>query len=296
MSGPIEQRRTGLDYLQSVTTLLDRIRTIHPTAGLYEAAELQWWWGQMARPTDDLEQLFWFDDRGLPVAAIVVTDWRGSTQLDPLLLPGADPAWIAQVMDRGLDHARRSGFADVSLEVDRVDDVLRTVLYDRGFEVEAKGLVESWLDPRARPSISELADGYQLLARRDARDRPHHMIHPRRNHLDPEPRLEQTSLYRSDLDLAVYGGGGEVAAYGLFWYNPTTRVGVVEPLRTEDPNQGRGLARHLLTTGIDRLARAGARRVKVCFEPDNRAARGLYLGVGFEPDRENDVFRGPTST
>jgi hypothetical protein len=35
----------------------------------------------------------------------------------------------------------------------------------------------------------------------------------------------------------------------------------------------------LLTTGVDRLARKGARRLKVGFETD--AARNLYLGVGF---------------
>jgi hypothetical protein len=35
----------------------------------------------------------------------------------------------------------------------------------------------------------------------------------------------------------------------------------------------------LLTTGLDRLARAGARRLKVGFETD--AARNLYLGAGF---------------
>jgi hypothetical protein len=35
----------------------------------------------------------------------------------------------------------------------------------------------------------------------------------------------------------------------------------------------------LLTTGLDRLARKGARRLKVGFETD--AARNLYLGAGF---------------
>ncbi len=70
---------------------------------------------------------------------------------------------------------------------------------------------------------------------------------------------------------------------------------MVEPVRTEDDHQGRGIARHLLTTGIDRLARAGATRLMVCFEPDNAAARHLYLSTGFVPDRENDGFAGPTA-
>lgn len=295
MPSPAEGGRAGLDYLDAVTVLLDRIRTIHPTAGLYEAAELQWWWGQLPRVTDDLEQLFWFDDQGRPEAAVIVTDWGEVTQADPLVLPDATPEWIAHVMGRGLDHARTLGFDTVQLEVDGEDDVLRSALGDRGFTITEQGLVESWLAADARPPVSPLPDGYRLCPRSEATDRPHHMINQRRNHTDPEPRLSQASLYRPDLDLVIYDDHEAVAAYGLFWSNPTTGVGVVEPMRTEDDHHQRGLARHLLTSGIDRLARTGATRIKVCFEPDNPAARHLYLGAGFQPDRENDIFTGPTT-
>ena len=295
MTRPTEARRGGLDYLEAVTVLLNRIRTAHPTAGLFEAAELQWWWAQMPRRTDDFEQLFWFDDGGQPVAAVVVTDWGEVTQLDPLVLPGATPAWIAHVLQRGLDHASASGFETVQLEVDKRDEVLRAALVHRGFAIAEPGLTESWLAANARPSVSALHDGYRLFDRRGVVGRSHHMLNERRNHIDSEPRLRQTSLYRPDLDLVVYDDKEEVAAYGLFWYDPASAVGVVEPMRTEDDHQQHGLARHVLTCGIDRLASAGATRIKVCFDPDNEAAKRLYLSVGFEPDRENDIFAGPTA-
>ena len=80
------------------------------------------------------------------------------------------------------------------------------------------------------------------------------MISAERNNPDPEARLRQTSLYRPDLDLVVHDSGNDVAAYGLFWYDPETATGLVEPMRTEDDHQRRGLARHILTTGLDRLA------------------------------------------
>jgi hypothetical protein len=69
---------------------------------------------------------------------------------------------------------------------------------------------------------------------------------------------------------------------------PTT--GLVEPMRTEDAHQRHGLARHLLTAGIHRLAEAGATRIKLCFKPGNPAARDLYLGVGFQADRQTLVL------
>lgn len=290
-----EVERSGLDYLATVTELLDRIRTEHPTWGLFEAAEVQWWWAEVQRSTDDLGQLFWLDDEGRPVAAAIATRFGESTQLDPLVLPDASADWVAHVMHRGLEHVASNGYDDAILEVDRADDVLRTVLLERGFAIKEDGLVESWLAPDDRPPVSSCPDGYQLRDRAEAPDRPHHMVGERRGHVDPEPRLKQTSLYRPDLDLGVYDANGDVAGYGLFWHNAATGVGVVEPMRTEDDHQQRGIARHILTSGIDRLAQAGATRIKVAFEPGNPAAKRLYLGCGFEPHRENDLFAGSTS-
>jgi predicted N-acetyltransferase YhbS len=149
-------------------------------------------------------------------------------------------------------------------------------------------MVETWLHARVRPEISPLRDGYRLAGRDDTAARPHHLVD--RSGPDVETRLRQTSLYRPDLDLVVYDDRDRVAAYGLFWFDPVTATGLVEPMRTEDEHQRRGLGRAVLTTGIDRLAAAGAERIKICYEPGNAAAKGLYLGVGFEPDRETVVF------
>ena len=93
----------------------------------------------------------------------------------------------------------------------------------------------------------------------------------------------------------VHDGHNDVAAYGLFWYDPATATGLVEPMRTEDDHQRRGLARHVLTAGLDRLAGAGAARIKICFEPDNPASGPLYRSVGFVPDRATVVFAGRTT-
>jgi ribosomal protein S18 acetylase RimI-like enzyme len=279
----------GLDCLQAVTELLQRVRSAHPTAGLYEAADLQWWW-RLPRSTDVLEQLIWFDDEGRPAAASVATAWNDRVAVDPIVMPGSRPDWVVHVVERGLAHAEASGIRDIGLEVGRDDEVLRGVLEGHGFAIEDDGVVEAWLTTHDRPAVSRLHADDRLSTRQATSHRPHHMISEARNHPDPEPRLRQTSLYRPDLDLVVHDRDGNVAAYGLFWYDPVTDTGLVEPMRTEDAHRRRGLARHVLTTGIDLLARAGARRVKICFEPDNAAARDLYLGVGFVPHRQTDLY------
>jgi GNAT superfamily N-acetyltransferase len=282
-----EHHRVGVHYLEVATALLQRVRSIHPTAGLYEAADLHWWW-RTPRPTDRFPQLFWFDDLGRPEAAVIATDWGDRIALDPIVMPDATPDWVAHVMERGLAHAGESGFGAVGLEVDRADAVLREVLVGHGFEIEEDGVVETWLAADTRPEISPLHEDYRLSSRLDTMLRPHHMIH--RNGPDVEARLRQTSLYRPDLDLLVLDRRDRVAAYGLFWFDPETATGLVEPMRTEDDHQRRRLARHLLTAGIDLLAEAGAVSTKICFEPDNPAARDLYLSVGFEPVKQTVVF------
>ena len=293
------QHRSGIEYLEAVTTLTQRVRAAHPTAGQYEAADFQWWW-RTPRPTDELPQPFWFDDSGRPEAAVIATDWGGEIALAPIFMPDVPPDWVEHVVEGGLEHFAELGIDSVDLEVDRDDAVMRDVLTGNGFTAEADGrdgttashsVVEAWLAAAARPEISPLHEDYRLCSRLDTAARPHHMT--KRGGPGVAQRLGQTSLYRPDLDLVVLDGDDEYAAYSLFWHDPTTNTGLVEPMRTEEDHQRRGLGRHLLTTGLDLLAKAGAERIKICFEPGNPAARDLYLSVGFEPDRHTVIlFRG----
>ncbi len=284
-----EQHRVDVHYLEAATALLQRVRKAHPTKGLYEAADLQWWWCT-PRSTDSLGQLFWFDQLGRPEAAVIATAWGDGIALDPFVMPDATPDWVAHVIERGLAHASESGYGAIELKVDRADDVLCEVLVSHGFAIKEDGLVETWLAADARPQISSLHEDYRLSSRLDTMLRRHHMIN--RNGPDVETRLLQTSLYRPELDLLILDRDDNHVACGLFWYDPETATGLVEPMLTEDDHQRRGLARHVLTTGIDLLVDAGAERIKICFELDNAASRGLYLSVGFEPVKQTDVFSG----
>ncbi len=288
-----EASLSGLAHLEAVTALLQRIRSTHPTAGLWEAADRQWSW-RNPRSTDDLQQLFWFDEDGRPAAAVIMTDSAQGIGFDPMFMPDVTPDQVVHVVDRGLAHAAECGFDEVDLEVDRADDVLRSVLFEHGFTIAEEGAVEAWFSADARPEISPIPEGYRLSTRADATHGPHHMTSVVRSHTDPEERLRQTSLYRPDLDLVVHDQHGNVAAYGLFWHDPVTATGLVEPMRTEDDHQRRGLARHVLTAGVDLLAAVGAKRIKIVYEPANPAAGHLYRSVGFEPHRYTDLLAGPT--
>ena len=292
MHGLQEETLVGLDYLQAVTALLQRTRNAHPTLGLYEAADLQWWWGR-PRPSDDVGQLFWRDDDGECVAGVVLTEWSDRVALSPVFLPDASPELVAYVVDRGLAHASESGYGAIEVEVSQDDALLRDLLLARGFAITEQGFIaEAWLDATSAVDVSQLHDGYRLTSRADTMDRPHHngLTGP-----EVSERLLQTSLYRTGLDLLVVDANENQAAFGVFWFDDATATGLVEPMRTEQEHQKRGLARHVLTAGIGLLAAAGAERIKICYEPSNPASGHLYRSVGFQDVKRTDAMSGQSA-
>ncbi len=262
---------TGTAYLELATTLIQRIRLARPTGGTWEAADLQWW-SREERATDHDGQLFWLDDKGDPLAAAIRTDFGHSVQCDVLVLP-EDRDLQRTVWRAAIDRAQAIG-TSAEFPARRDDAAGVTELAQAGFSPAAgPGVVACWLDASRRPSIPPLPDSYRLLSRADDPDRPHPMI--RLNGPDVAARLELCSLYRPELDLMVEAPDGQAAGYGLFWADPVTGVGLVEPMRTEDEHRHRGIASHILATGLGRLAAHGCRRLKVGND------LSIYLRAGF---------------
>ncbi len=261
----------GLERLHATTTVLQRARLADPLLGMWEAADAQWWW-RLPRATDELALPVWFDDVG-PVAAAGVTAWDETWQVDVFAVPSTvdeKEVWAA-TLEAAAGH-------QVALEMlVREDDVsLVSLGTGSGFSMTDDRSGTTWMDADQRAPMTEV-DGFRVVDRASRADRPHPMA--ARNGELVESRLRQCSLYDPTLDLAVESAEGEVAGYALFWFDDTTRVGLLEPMRVEDEFQRRGLARMLATHGLERLAREGARRMKVGFESE--AARDLYLGAGF---------------
>jgi RimJ/RimL family protein N-acetyltransferase len=94
----------------------------------------------------------------------------------------------------------------------------------------------------------------------------------------------------------VVDAEGSVAAYGIFWFDPVTRTGFVEPMGTDETHRRRGLAKHVLTAGLILLRELGATRIRVNYEIDNEASTALYLGIGFVPSMTTAMwYRGEPS-
>jgi len=270
-----EVHASGLEYLVLATELLQRARLADAEAGLWEAADLQWWW-RTPRSSDALDQFFWIDDEG-PVAGLVLTDWGRAWGCDPIVVPGVSTVPLSTVWARAVEAIEAFGLEAVEV-LARDDDVeLRTLLSGAGFAADDYQSGITWMNAEERRDVAALPEGFVLVDRAQETTTPHPMR--RRSGEAVEARLLQCSLYDPGLDLAVEAPDGQAAGYSLFWFDPVTEVGLLEPMRVEDAYQRRGLARAMLTAGLDRLAQRGARRLKVGYATD--VARGLYVGAGF---------------
>jgi ribosomal protein S18 acetylase RimI-like enzyme len=257
------------------TELLQRARRADPQAGLWEAADVQWWW-RTPRRSDESEKLFWIDDEG-PVAGILLTSWTDDAwQCDPVVVPCESVPEPGVVWSRAMEHAAKHAANGFEVPVSD-DDQTFTELAQRSGLTTGDRDSTAWMDAADRPAVTAPREGFVLIDRTQRRDAPHPMGH--RNGESIAQRLDQCPLYDPALDLAVETADGRVAGYSLYWFDPTTKVGLVEPVRVEDEFQRQGLARAMLSAGIDRLVTRGAQRVKVSYETDVAAA--LYQGLGF---------------
>ena len=270
-----EVRAKGLEYLALATELLQRARLADAEAGQWEAADLQWWW-RTPRRSDAVDQLFWIDDEG-PVAGVVLTEWAGAWGCDLIVVPGVTTVPLSTIWGRAVEAIDALALDGVDVLVDDDDAELVGLLAGSGFVVGDEEDGTTWMDAEQRPDVSPLPSGFVVVDRAGETTKPHPMRS--RNGEEVEARLRQCSLYDPALDLAVEAADGQVAGYSLFWFDPVTAVGLLEPMRVEDEYQRRGLARAMLTAGLDRLASRGARRLKVSYATD--AARALYVGAGF---------------
>ena len=287
----------GRDYLALVTALLQRARLADPDGGQWEAADFQWWW-RRDQHLEPSRATFWIDDRDTPVGAVVFTDWGDKWGCDVLTTP--DNSTVAP--EALWDHvfARMPSDPAKPVEIAARDDDAFTIalLAGVGFIGHDEVAVPCWMHAADRPAVATITDGYRLMSRAtaSASNRPHHMI--LRNGPAVADRLGECSLYRPDLDLFVEAGSdgdAVVAAYGLFWADPVTGVGLVEPMRTEDAHQNQRLGKHVLTAGVDLLAAFGCTRIKVTYMEGNDASRRLYVNSGFQPQSPSRAYRLPVS-
>jgi len=265
-----ELHPVGQDYLRVVTRLQQRARLSEPDGGIWEGADLQWWWRVDQHADPDAQSILADDD--VPVAGVAFTQWKNSLGCDLLGTDTAVNEHAGLLWDRV-----REGFAGRSVEMlIREDDPTRiAAAEDAGFGSTDDVFAAGWMVAANRSAAPRRPAGIHIEAYAGG---AHPMV--ARNGEQVAERLAECSLYRRDLDLSLRDGD-RLAGYAIFWADPVTGVGLLEPMRIEDAYQGQGLSKVLVMAGLDRLAAAGCTRLKVGMELSNERAVRLYTWAGF---------------
>ena len=275
-------RPVGLEYLELVTDLLQRRRLADPHAGLFEAADLQWWYTRDQHPSDR-DAVVWLDG-DVPTTAALVSRWSAGRYDCTVLGDRSHPPAWEFVRARCAELAGTS----VEMEIDPADADGAAQARQAGFTDVIEEFEVMWLDAADLRAPRPLPPGYTLRDR-TAPAGAHPMIN--RNGAGIELRLRECSLYDPGLDLEVLAPDGAAAGYALFWADLRTGVGMVEPMRVEQAHGGRGVAAALLDAGLGLLASRGCARLKVLHEVSNPVAGRLYRGAGFLPDARVPLCR-----
>ena len=150
-----EVQAKGLKYLALATELLQRARLADAEAGLWEAADLQWWW-RTPRRSDAIDQLFWIDDEG-PVAGVVLTDWGSAWGCDLIVVPGVTSVPLSTLWRRAVEAIDALGVEAVDVLVGNDDAELVVLLTGAGY-VAGEGDGTTWMDAEERPDVTLLPE------------------------------------------------------------------------------------------------------------------------------------------
>jgi ribosomal protein S18 acetylase RimI-like enzyme len=75
---------------------------------------------------------------------------------------------------------------------------------------------------------------------------------------------------------------GRVLAFADPYFDPANKIGEFEPVGTRKEMQRRGLAKAVVTRGLELMQRAGMQQAVVRTGVENAAAIAAYASVGFE--------------
>ena len=115
-----------LGRLNATTTVLQRARLADPLCGMWEAADVQWWW-RRPRASDELVLPVWFDEVG-PVAAAGVTAWDDTWQADVFAVPSiVDEEDVWAVAHERAHKGRVDALRDI--DVQELAHILRLLLF-----------------------------------------------------------------------------------------------------------------------------------------------------------------------
>jgi len=221
------------------------------------------------------EIIFLWETTDGQIAAVLNPEDPGNTflQIHPTFKTTALEEEMITVAEERLS-IDRNGKRQVAVWVVSQDDLRLAVLQQRGFQRGSEN-EDQWRRDLDGPIPQvPLAEGYTIRSLGDPRELPARSWASWRGFHPDEPEekyqgwewyldIQRCPLYRRDLDIVAATPDGLIAAFATFWFDDTTRTVYIEPVATVPEHLRKGLARAVITEGLQRAQRLGAQRAFV---------------------------------
>jgi ribosomal protein S18 acetylase RimI-like enzyme len=205
---------------------------------------------------------------------------------------------VTEMLDAAEEHLSVNRSLDIWAH--EQDAILKQALIQRGYTKQTATEHQHWqtLD-HVIPTLP-LPVGYKLdivhantdlPARSWASWRAFHPDEPNENYKGWEWyfNIQRDPLYRRDLDLVVVAPASEIASFTTIWWDGVTKTGAFEPVGTVPEHEHKGLARTMLTEGLNRLKQLGA--VMAYVSSYGKAAHATYESVGFTEYDRSELWK-----
>jgi len=262
---------------------LSEMNVAHPAAGFIQPGDLTWWMRQN-QLFDPYQAIELFQDGNGHALGFVFSD--PSTWAVIQARPGVAEA----VIDDMLRYARqRAGGEQLTVWTFEGDTSLAAALHRAGFARRDPRTIQFEYRPQqGLPVVPTLPNGFSFRAvlndytlKTERVDLHRAVWDPSKVTLAAYEALRSALTYDLDLDVVVVRPEGRLAAYALGWFDPHSRMGVLEPVGTHPEQRGRGLGKAVVQEVTRRLADRGAERIIVRTPERNQAAVRLYAAAGF---------------
>jgi ribosomal protein S18 acetylase RimI-like enzyme len=282
--------------LDTVRQVLIEGRRAGGTTHYVHVGDIAWWLFYLNQDQGLAEHLFLWEEpgSGAPLGWVLLSP--NYEAFDVFAMPGGwasglTPGIWAWAEARMAALVQANGGKRVCTQwVGEQDTQLRGFLTGRGFHQTKHGFIQTeraLVDGLEEPSLPA---GFRVRGTRglvDSAARATASFAAFRSKLSWERYLQryrrfmESPVYTPDLDVVVESDDGRIAAFCVAWTDATNRVGLLEPVGVHPDFQRRGLGRAVVQEALRRLAGRDMTRARVAFEPNNPAAKALYLGAGF---------------
>jgi ribosomal protein S18 acetylase RimI-like enzyme len=212
-------------------------------------------------------------------------DWADRRAIQALNTPSGHPAWFVEAGAGQAERLRdleRAGFAS---QADVGEDSWSKVLMRRPAAPVAEQALPPGLTIRPLRGQAEVQAYVEL----------HQSAFESRNMTAAwRARALHQPDYLADLDLVAVDEGGRLAGFCVCWLYAgklQEAKGQIEPMGVHKDFRNRGLGRALLSEGLRRLHRRGARWVEVETDHYRNAAFALYQSMGFRVIQDILMYR-----